>query len=118
MVNSRGKGKDGELELAHELERVLGVRARRGVQYRGGPNSPDIVTSLKGVHFECKRVERLGLYKALDQSKRDAGDDIPLVIHRANRRPWVVIVELENLPALAKLIHSLNEKINNENRLA
>ena len=31
---SRDKGKRGELELAHELERLLGIEARRGRQVR------------------------------------------------------------------------------------
>lgn len=103
MVNSRAKGKAGELELAKELERVLGVSARRGVQFHGGPDSPDIVLGIPGIHVECKRTESLPLYKSLDQSTRDAApNDVPLVVHRANKRPWVVIVKLDDLPKLVQ----------------
>jgi hypothetical protein len=40
---SRQKGKRGEREAAAELGQLLGVDARRGVQYQGGPESPDVV---------------------------------------------------------------------------
>jgi Holliday junction resolvase len=40
---SREKGKRGELELAAELRRLFGIEARRGVQYCGGGDSPDVV---------------------------------------------------------------------------
>ena len=109
MVNSRSKGAAGERELAHELTRVLNCKARRGQQFSGSPDSPDIVTDLNGIHIECKRVEHLKLYPALKQSERDAGDgEIPVVMHRKNREKWVVIVELERLPELAeKLVRQL-----------
>lgn len=89
---SRDKGKRGERELARKL-REYGYDARRGVQYHGGADSPDVV-GLPGVHIECKRVERLMLYDALAQAKRDAGDNIPVVMHRRNDCPWLVVMEL------------------------
>lgn len=95
MTNSRRKGKDGELEWAKFL-RDHGYDARRGQQYKGGGDSPD-VTGLPGIHQEVKRVEQFSLYKALDQSKRDAADaEVPIVIHRRNRQPWVVIMDAED----------------------
>ena len=109
MTNSRSKGAEGERELARELARVLGCRARRGQQYSGSPESPDVVTNIPGLHIECKRVETLRLYDALAQSKRDSGpDEVPVVIHRRNRGKWIVIVELDDLPRLASAI--LKEK--------
>ncbi len=106
-INSRNKGAAGERELAHELERVLGCSARRGQQFSGSPDSPDVVTSLRGIHIECKRTERFNLYAALDQSTRDAGEnEIPVVCHRASRQDWVVIVRLNDLP---KMLNNLLE---------
>lgn len=105
MVNSRNKGKSGELELAHELERLWGVSARRGQQFSGSPESPDVVTGLPGLHIECKRTETLRLYDALAQCKRDAGpDEIPVVCHRRNRGRWIAVVELGRLLDLANLL--------------
>ncbi len=102
---SRNKGKVGERELAQELVRVLGVSARRGVQYSGGPDSPDVVTDIPDLHIECKRTEHFRLYDSLDQAIRDAGQGkTPVVMHRPNRRPWVVVLRLDDLPELVKRI--------------
>lgn len=104
-INSRAKGAAGECELAHELSRIFGCQARRGRQFSGSPDSPDVITDLDGIHIECKRVERLYLYQALEQSRHDAGEgEIPVVIHRKNREKWVAIVELDRLPELCEII--------------
>lgn len=91
---SREKGKRGEREVA-ALLREYGYDAKRGVQYQGGPQSPD-VTGLPGIHIEVKRTERLHLWDALVQSRADAGTDIPVVFHRANDCPWVVIMDAKD----------------------
>ena len=95
------KGKVGERELASELRRLFGIEARRGRQYSGGSDSPDVVTDLPGVHIEVKRTERLSLYSAMKQAIRDAGaDKVPIVCHRQNREDWLVVVRLNDLPGL------------------
>ena len=91
---SRDKGKRGEREVA-SLLRSYGYDAHRGVQYKGGKDSPDVV-GLPKVHIEVKRTERLDLYGALAQSKGDAGDDMPIVVHRKNDCEWVVIQPLSD----------------------
>lgn len=91
---SREKGKRGEREIA-SLLREYGYDARRGVQYKGGQDSPDVI-GLPGTHIEVKRTERLNLYDALSQSKADAGDDMPIVVHRKNNAEWVVIQPLSD----------------------
>jgi Holliday junction resolvase len=93
-INSRQKGKVGELELASVL-RVHGIGARRGQQFSGGGDSPDVVTDLPDVHFEVKRVEAGNLYTWMEQAKRDAAEGkIPVVAHRRNRQEWVAILPL------------------------
>jgi len=101
---SRDKGKRGERELAAELQRLFGVTARRGVQYRGGADSPDVITDIPDVHFEVKRTERLSLYPAMKQAACDAGEKVPVVCHKQNRQEWLVIVRLEDLPKLAAVL--------------
>ena len=91
---SRDKGARGEREVAAIL-RAAGYDAHRGAQHKGGPESPD-VDGLPGVHIEVKRTERLSLYDALSQAKRDAGGKLPVVIHRRNESEWVVIQPLED----------------------
>lgn len=92
---SRDKGKRGEREVA-SLFRQYGFGARRGQQYHGGADSPDVV-GVPGLHIEVKRTERLSLYDALAQAKRDAGEEeLPVVIHRKNDSEWVVIMSFSD----------------------
>lgn len=101
-MNSRDKGARGERELAARL-RFLGMDARRGQQYSGANGDADVI-GLPGIHIECKRVERLNLEKAFDQSKRDAArvGDIPTVMHRKNGGEWLVTLSLEHFLSLYK----------------
>jgi hypothetical protein len=100
-ARSKRKGKRGELEAAAEIRRLFHVEAKRGCQYQGCDDAPDIRTTIDKVHFEVKRVEALRLHEALEQAIADAGENIPVVLHRANGRPWVAIVRLDDLPQLA-----------------
>lgn len=102
---SRQKGKRGERECAAELGDLLGVDARRGVQFQGGPDSPDVVLDGVALHVEAKRTERLSLWPAVDQAKADAAaGKVPLVWHKCNRRGSIVIVETANLVRLAEAV--------------
>ncbi len=100
-ARSKRKGCRGEREAAAEIARLFRVEARRGRQYCGDPEAPDIRTAIPGVHFEVKRCEVLRLYAALEQAIQDAGENIPVVLHRVNGKPWVAIIRLEDLPRLA-----------------
>ncbi|NBW23515.1 MAG: hypothetical protein EBR82_87795 [Caulobacteraceae bacterium] len=99
---SRQKGKRGEREAAAELARLFACEARRGVQYQGGPDSPDVVLKGVPVHVEVKRVEALSLYAAIEQATNDAKGKVPIVWHRRNGKPSVVIVETSRLLELCK----------------
>lgn len=103
-LRSRNKGKRGEREAAAEIRRLFGVEARRGRQYAGTDDSPDILTGIEGVHFEVKRAESLRLYGALEQAAEDAEGKLPVVLHRPNHRPWVAVVALDDLPRLAEVL--------------
>lgn len=99
------KGKVGEREAAAELGALLGVAARRGVQYQGGPDSPDVVLEGVNIHVEAKRTETLRLWPAVDQARVDAPTgSVPIVWHRPNRRASVVVVETSRLVELAREI--------------
>lgn len=101
-VNGNQKGKVGERELAGVLRKHGFQSAHRGQQFQGSPDSPD-VCGLPGVHIECKRVEALRLYPSLDQAKRDAGGtNLPVVVHRPSRRPWVAILDFEDFLTIYK----------------
>ena len=97
-INSIQKGKAGERELAKKL-REYGFDCRRGQQY-SGIEGEDVV-GLDGIHIEVKRVERLNIYDAVDQAKRDSDykalpfeDKLPAVFHRKNHCEWLVTMPL------------------------
>lgn len=93
-TNGKRKGKEGELELAHKLEEY-GYKTKRSVQYNGKDGQADVI-GLPHIHIECKRVEKLNIYDAIAQAKRDAkNDDKPAVFHRKNRCNWLVTMELD-----------------------
>ena len=92
-MNSKQKGARGEREFA-SFCRKQGYDCRRGQQYNGLEG--DDVVGLPGVHVEVKRTERLSLYDALAQAKRDAKPgEIPIVAHRKNHSDWVIIMDAE-----------------------
>lgn len=101
-INSNQKGKAAEREVA-KLLRDNGYEARRGQQFSGGGDSPDVVHSMSGFHIEVKRVEKLSLYSALDQAEEDRRDtDIPVVFHRRSRKPWTVVMYAEDFLELVR----------------
>lgn len=94
-INSRAKGKAGELELSRVL-REHGYDTRRGQQYCGANWDADVV-GLPYVHIECKRVEKLNIDSAMDQARSDAREgEMPCVMHRKNREPWKVTMLLDD----------------------
>ena len=94
-MNSRNKGKRGELEAAHLLQKY-GYDARRGQQFSGANGDADVV-GLPDVHLEIKRVEKLNIDDALSQSVRDAKDEeVPVVMHRKNRTEWKITMRFED----------------------
>src|SRR4029078_10674577 len=94
-MNSREKGKRGERQWRDEL-RANGYEARRGQQFSGSPDSPDVVCDqLSFIHFEVKAVEKLNIEAAMEQARRDAGGKIPIVAHRRSFRPWLGPMDAE-----------------------
>ena len=67
-AKSRRKGKRGELEAAAQIRRLFRTEARRGRQYQGTDESPDVLTDIPDVHFEVKRMETFRLYEAVEQA--------------------------------------------------
>ena len=94
-MNSRAKGARGERQWRDEL-RANGYDARRGQQFSGSPDSPDVICdALPRAHFEVKAVERLNIEDAMEQARRDGVGKVPLVAHKRNHRPWLVTMGAE-----------------------
>jgi Holliday junction resolvase len=102
MKNSRDKGKRGERQWRDEL-RANGYAARRGQQFSGSPDSPDVICDgLPWAHFEVKFVEHLNFSAAMAQARRDAGGKAAFVAHRRNHRPWLVTMDAERFYRLLR----------------
>lgn len=108
-MNSKNKGKVGELEIANILK-SYGYDARRGVQYSGINGDADVV-GLPGIHIEVKRVEKLNIDNAMEQSVNDARyGEIPTVFHRKNRKQWLVTMPLVEWMELYQAWEKQNER--------
>jgi hypothetical protein len=103
-MNSRQKGKRGELDAAKAWVQNVGGVARRGQQFAGGNDSPDVVTSFADIHLEVKRTERGNPYGWVDQAVADCQGKCPVVLHRRNNREWLAIVRLSDVQRLAEAV--------------
>lgn len=76
--------------------RNYGYECRRGQQFSGANGDADVV-GLPGIHIEAKAVERLNLYDAMAQAKRDAREgELPAVFHKKNRCKVLVTMEIDD----------------------
>ena len=108
-INSKAKGKAGELELSHKLQEY-GYKVRRTNQYCGNTQEASDCEGLSGIHIECKRVEKLNIYDAISQAIHDAKEgSLPAVFHRRNRCDWLVTMRLEDWINLYREWDSSNE---------
>ena len=95
-INSKQKGKSGELEIVRKLK-DYGYNCRRTNQFCGNTGQADDVVGLDYIHMEVKRVEKLNIDNAIEQAVRDTKDDkIPTVFHRKNRKDWLVTMKLDD----------------------
>ena len=104
MVNSNRKGKRGEREARDVLNAVFGTNCRRGQQFCGSPDSPDIAGFIPKIHIEVKNVEKLQLRPAIEQAANDSdvnGGEIPVVMWKKPRTSqWYWIVPVDFIPSL------------------
>lgn len=92
MINSCQKGKRFERTWAKYLRDNLETEARRGRQFSGSPDSPDVL-SADLHHYECKACERLDIYQAMEQAVTDASNEkIPTVVWKRNRREILIVL--------------------------
>ena len=81
-MNSRNKGKRGELQCA-AIFRQYGWEAHRTQQFCGKAGDADVHTNLP-LHLESKWTERLNLTDAMAQAKRDTTWKLPVVVSKKN----------------------------------
>ena len=102
-MNSRQKGKRGERAWAAKLTEE-GYGARRGQQFAGGCDSPDVVCdALPWCHFEVKLTDALRLSDAVAQAHADKRDgQLAVVAHRRNRGQWLVTLTADDFFRLVR----------------
>ncbi len=100
-LNSRRKGKTGELEAAQCLREIFGWTTARSVQHCGTADSADLrVDQTPGLWWEIKRVERLNVPKTMRTAAAQCGRRTPVLMHRPSRSEWLITLRLTDLPAL------------------
>ena len=103
-MNSRQKGARGERQV-RDLFRDVGLTARRGQQFSGGPDSPDVIVPEleKEWHVESKWVQGICSAKmrsAIEQSQRDASGKAFTVFHKENDCQWLVTLDARDFVRL------------------
>lgn len=95
-INSKRKGKNGELQLVEELRHCGYANARRSAQYCGNTGEAADVVGVDGLHIECKRTEKFRDEASLKQAERDARKgNLPTVFYRRNGEKWKVMMRMD-----------------------
>lgn len=97
-MNSRRKGKRGELEAARALRELFGVAVTRAAQHSGKEQAD--LRGTPGVHWEVKLYAKIRACRFMDQARAECGDDVPVVLMRENGGTWMVMVPLDELQRL------------------
>ena len=109
-INSKKKGASGEREFSQFLIENFSIPARRGQQFSGGTDSPDVVTPYD-IHFEVKRTNSLQIYAAIDQAVKDSQDiKVPIVASRRDRGEWLLHFKAKDLKKLLEALSVLLKK--------
>lgn len=109
---SREKGKRGEREVS-QLFREFGFEGRRGQQFKGTSDSPDVVVQAPvPLYVEVKRREALNVPATIEQARSEAPTGAyPVVFHRRDRTPWYVSMEASKFLLLLQQIENDRQKI-------
>jgi hypothetical protein len=111
MVNSRGKGKRGELEFAKLVNKVFGFTKEEGVRrtpLSGGMGFKGDLIQLKGelekYHWEVKNQKNVYLWTWMEQAERDCPlDKIPvLAIKKPNDGKFYILMNAEEVLGMIK----------------
>ena len=111
-INSRAKGKRGELEARDAVrEHWVApdcIRAAQGA----GAYAADLLHAGHEIHVEVKCVAKLGTERFILQAERDAAEgELPVVVMRQNRGEWCVMLRLKDSIRFADMIVANRKKI-------
>ena len=105
-INSKRKGARGERQV-RDLFRDVGLTARRGQQYAGNPDAPDVIVEAVSDdwHIESKWVEGICSAKmraAITQAQTDSGGKAWTVFHKENNFQWLVTLDARDFVSLLR----------------
>ena len=103
-IKSKAKGKKNELAFVNLLKAAGYPSARRGQQFQGTEESPDVLCSeLPIIHFEIKSGARPNPWLALKQCANDKGQNqLSVVGVHKDREPWIICMTAEDWFSLIK----------------
>ena len=110
-LNSRQKGKRGELEARNQVRAHWNapdcIRSAQGA----GAYAPDLLHAGIDVHCEVKNVARLGCEKFMQQAERDKEADVlAVVLMKQTRGEWCVMIRLKDSVRFSEMIRNNQEK--------
>jgi len=111
-ASSRRKGNAAEVEVVHALERA-GYRAMSSRAARGGYQSGEDIVSNFPLAIEVKNQARLDLAGWWRQAQEQAGEKLPVVIHKrvgkAQVEEWWATMDLATLISLVQALQARDE---------
>ena len=108
-VNSRAKGKRGELEAAAKLRELFGwSSASRSAQHKASEDAADLnVAETPDLWWEIKRVARLNVPQTMREAAAACGRRCPVLLHRRDREAdWLLTIRLQDLPRVTHAYES------------
>lgn len=93
---SREKGKRGERYVVNLFKEYGYNNAHRTAQFKGNTGQAADIEGIDYIHAEVKFVEKLNLYNAMSQAKRDTKGDIPVVFHKRNNENLLVTMDFKD----------------------
>lgn len=92
-INSKQKGKRGELAWKNFLWAEGFTSSYRSQQFCGSENSADVICpQLPTIHQEVKFTQQFNAYAAMQQAANDCGTNTPIVAHKKNNCEWLVVM--------------------------
>lgn len=103
-MNSREKGKRIERLLASMFTRA-GWPARRGQQFKGTPDSPDVIVEDLPLTVECKGREVWSIYNWIVKVRHEAKPGtLPLLCCKKNHSEFLAIMTLDDFLDLTPFV--------------
>lgn len=100
MINSKIKGKRGELYVVNKFKEHGYNEVRRTAQYKGNTGKADDIEGIDYIHAEVKFVESLNVSKAMEQAERDnllsERFAYPTVFHKKTKEGLLVTMRFDD----------------------